>query len=264
MTIGFSPYCRDAIYRVSTCFQKGLFLLIFSIIAIPYTSWAQTESTHFFSFCPSSPIVKDHQGNTYRTVQIGSQCWMAENMRCTASPTGKRWIVNPSFSATQPEFAAYYAIPKDGRFGMLYNWTAALDLAGHHNSSKPLPKPVRGLCPEGWHLPDNSEWEKLFQTLGGHPVAGEMMKAFTQLWDPYDTKPKEVVGFDATPAGDYTETGYHHAGQQTTFWSADNFSRIEAWSCTVYDFKTEGYNYLNYKCYGHSVRCVKDDEAMRR
>ena len=261
MTIGFPPYCRDARFCVSTCFRKGLFLLIFSIIAIPYTLLAQTENTRFFSFCPSSPIVKDHQGNIYRTVQIGSQCWMAENMRCVTSPTGKRWHVNPSFSATQPEFAAYYAIPNDSRFGMLYNWAAALDLAGHHNSSKPLPKPVRGICPEGWHLPDNSDWEKLFDAMGGHPVAGEMMKAFTQLWDPYDTKPKSVAGFDATPAGDYTETGYHHAGQQTTFWSADNFSRIEAWSCTVYDFKTEGYNYLAYKCYGHSVRCVKDDEG---
>ena len=144
MTIVFPPYCRDAESCVSSGFQKGLFLLVFSIIAVSFTSWAQTEGTRFFSYCPSSTIVKDHQGNTYRTVQIGSQCWMAENMRCTASPTGKRWIVNPTFSATQPEFAAYYAIPNDSRFGMLYNWTAALDLAGHHNSPKALPKPVRG------------------------------------------------------------------------------------------------------------------------
>ena len=90
------------------------------------------------------------------------------------------------------------------------------------------------------------------------------MKAFTQLLDPYDTKPKAVAGFDATPTGDYTETGYHHAGQQTALWSADNFSRIEAWCCSIYYFKTEGYNVLAYKCYGHSVRGVKDDETMKR
>ena len=117
-----------------------LFLLVMTLWGVGLS--AQSDQTRFFSFCPSSPIVKDHQGNTYRTVQIGSQCWMAENMRCETSPTGKRWRVNPVFSATQPEYAAYYAIPDNSRYGLLYNWTAALDLPGHHNSSKSFPKPV--------------------------------------------------------------------------------------------------------------------------
>lgn len=227
-------------------------------LLMPAVLMAQQETVRF-SYCPSAPIAKDHEGNIYRTVQIGSQCWMAENMRCVTSPTGKRWTVNPSFTASQPEYAPYYAIPNDSRYGILYNWTAALDLPAHHNSGKAFSKQVRGICPEGWHLPDNNEWEKLFQTMGGHTMAGEMMKAFTQLWEPYDVNPKAFSGFDAIPAGDYTENGYHHGGLQTAFWSADNFSRIEAWCCTIYDFKTEGYNYLAYKCYGHSVRCVKDE-----
>ena len=232
------------------------FLFAFSLMA-------QTEETRFFSFCLSSPTVTDHQGNRYRTVQIGSQCWMAENMRCTTSPTGKKWYSNPYFSASQPEFAAYYALPTDLRHGVLYNWAAALDLSDHYKSAKTIQTPVRGICPGGWHLPSNDDWDVLFNTLGGHKKAGEMMKAPTQQWTPHLTLDRYNLGFDATPAGSYTEKGHQYAGLQTSFWSADNFSHDQAWCCTVYDYKNEGYNYLEYKCYGHSVRCVKDNDELR-
>lgn len=257
----FSVYhntCRDAIYRVSTCFLKSLFLLIISVFGFPLSSWAQTESTHFFSYCETTPTVTDHEGNRYRTVQIGSQCWMAENMRCTTSPTGKLWAYNPHFSAAQPMYSAYYAKPAADRFGMLYNWAAALDLSAQHNT-RTAGKAVRGICPEGWHLPDNDEWSLLFHTLGGHKVAGEKMKQPTNLWQPHLIIPKDSIGFDAEPAGSYTENGCQNTGFQACFWCADNFSRDQAWCCIVYDYKNEGYDYLDYKCYGHSVRCVRDN-----
>ncbi len=224
-----------------------------------FTLKAQDSLTLFFPFCPDAPTVKDHQGNRYRTVQIGTQCWMAENMRCTTSPTGKQWLSNPRFSAAQPEYAAYYASPTDEiRYGMLYNWTAALDISSH-GRHKPFGKKVRGICPEGWHIPDNDDWSLLFNTLGGNKIAGEVMKAPTQQWQPHLIIRKEVMGFDAMPAGAYTENGYQSAGFQTYFWSADPFSRDEAWCCIVYDYKTDSYSYLDYKCYGHSVRCVRDE-----
>ena len=262
MTIGFPPYCRDAIHRVSTCFQKGLFLLIFCIITTSF-SWAQKDSLPSFSFCPEAPIVKDHEGNRYRTVQIGTQCWMAENMRCTTSPLGHRWSRNPHFSASQPEFTPYYATPTDPRHGILYNWAAAMDMSAHQNSSKAIVGLVRGICPEGWRLPNNEDWDRLFSTLGGHKVAGENMKAPSHMWDPYYSILRDKTGFDAVPAGTYTENGNQSYGLQAYFWCADNFSRNEAWCCILYDFKNDGYSYLDYKCYGHSVRCVKENEELR-
>ena len=183
MSLIFSLYCsRGAKFCVSTCFQKYAFLLIISIMCILFPSWAQTESTPSFSFCPEAPIVKDHEGNRYRTVQIGTQCWMTENMRCSTSPTSKHWLYNPRFTAMQPLYAAYYAMPTNSRNGLLYSWAAAIDRNDHVKSGKSLSKPVRGICPEGWHLPDNEEWGKLFMTLGGTAVAGEMMKAPTKQW----------------------------------------------------------------------------------
>ncbi|MBP5562539.1 MAG: hypothetical protein J6X51_00690 [Bacteroidales bacterium] len=236
---------------------KRMALLLW--LVLPMFLSAQKETFKFDSFCPSAPVVKDHEGNTYRTVQIGTQCWMAENMRCRTSPTGVRWRLNPQYTASQPEYAAYYATPTDTRHGLLYNWTAAMDMTAHQNSSRSSIYPVRGICPSGWHLPNNEEWSQLFKTLGGNHIAGEAMRAPTQMWEPYYSVDCSKTGFDATPAGAYTENGYQYASFQTYFWSSDNFSRNQAWCCIIYDFKNESYNYLDYKCYGHSVRCVKDN-----
>ena len=85
-----------------------------------------------------------------------------------------------------------------------------------------------------------------------------MMKSPSKMWDPYYSILRENSGFDAVPAGAYTEKQHQYYGQQSFFWCADNFSRNEAWCCILYDFKNDGYSYLEYKCYGHSVRCVKE------
>ena len=236
---------------------KSLCLLLICVMGFPFTMRAQDAFR--YSFCPEAPVVRDHEGNLYRTVQIGSQCWMAENMRCTSSPTGHKWYRNPYFSASQPEYAAYYATPMDPRHGILYNWAAAMDFSAHQSSSgKATAGRVRGICPEGWRLPNNEDWDQLFSTLGGHKIAGEKMKEPSQMWDPYYSILRDNTGFDAVPAGSYTEKGLQDYGLQTYFWCADNFSRTEAWCCILYDYKNDGYSYLDYKCYGHSVRCVKD------
>lgn len=232
------------------------FVILFLTITL-YLS-GQTEPGRMYMFCHSEPTVKDHEGNIYRTVQIGSQCWMAENMRCTTSPTGKTWLHNPSFTASHPLYAAYYANPIIERYGILYNWAAAMDIYDNHHKNTKGDTYHRGICPAGWHLPNSKEWEQLFDELGGNHVAGELMKSSSQLWEPYAVTIRDVGGFDATPAGAYTEDGYRYSTMQALFWSSTSFSKSQAWCAIIYDFKSEIYNYLDYKCYGHSVRCVKD------
>lgn len=242
---------------------KSLFVCKKSFLAIvclffAVNLMAQDEEQLFLSFCPETPVVKDHEGNKYRTVQIGSQCWMAENMRCTTSPTGKHWIHDPSFSTSTPIYPAYCAVPTDPYYGVLYNWAAAVDKDDYRQSAKVPHRPLRGICPEGWHLPDNDDWDLLFSTLGGNKQAGELMKMPSLQWMPHLTFARTQLGFDAMPAGAFTENGYSYAGMQTSFWCADNFSNDQAWCSIVYDYKNDCYSYLEYKCYGLSVRCVRD------
>ena len=140
--------------------------------------------------------VSDHEGNWYEVVQIGSQCWLKENLRTTTSPsTGTRIVVNGPVLSNISKVAcwhdndsAYYA-PKN--YGLLYNWMAAMDtfftfpnnlpgwtalVAEVASVSQPnvtdnnafpaftpLPTPVnrRGICPQGWHLPSDAEWSEM-------------------------------------------------------------------------------------------------------
>ena len=138
--------------------------------------------------CTSTPVVTDHEGNVYATVQIGDQCWMRENLRTTTSPkTGTNLVntaqkTNPSASASYGSKVAHWYMnnpttyaPKG--YGLLYNWCAAMDTANSTDYME-VPTPStpngnnnyfnvtvsgnhRGICPAGWHLPSYSEWNTL-------------------------------------------------------------------------------------------------------
>lgn len=207
--------------------------------------------------CKEASSVKDHEGNIYRTVQLGSQCWMAENMHCRTSPTGKTWVHNPVFSVYNPVFKSYYITVKNSTYGNLYNWSAAMDLNineyAYYNSNDKR----RGICPLGWHLPSYQEWSSLLESLGGTRKAGAVMKSATTLWiDPVIAD--EVSGFEALPAGVYTEDGLKHTGNYAHYWSSTTYDRQNAWCCGIFSYNKDSYNILDYKCYGRSVRCIKD------
>lgn len=210
--------------------------------------------------CMSEPIVVDHEGNYYRTVQIGSQCWMAENMRCQSSPTGKSWYSNPTFTLSSPLFNSYYTCQRVSQYGYMYNWAAAMDVDRKDEGSLKSGARRRGICPQGWHLPSSDEWSLLIDELGGSRVAGGLMKCPSSLWESPVYIPETDCGFSAMPAGSYTEEGYVNLGYDANFWSSTTFDRNMAWYCGIYSYNNNSLNGLDYKCYARSVRCVKDDE----
>ena len=140
--------------------------------------------------CPGTPTVTDHEGNVYNTVQIGSQCWTKENMRCRTSPTTGTDIVNNAITY----YNGYYQITSTysgktahwlngdsighSNLGLLYNWNAAVDtfntaygeLHLSDNSDDAVEVTFtgfrRGICPEGWHIPSVNEWNMLRNYLG--------------------------------------------------------------------------------------------------
>lgn len=230
-----------------------LFLVLAVVLQLVMGASAQNASS-----CEGTPTVTDHQGNIYKTIQLGKQCWMAENMRCTTSPSNKRWYHNPLFTLETPVFQSYYITPRNSsHYGLLYNWSAAMDLGINEYAFYSGASHRRGICPKGWHLPSNDEWSLLLQTLGGTRKAGSVMKSSSSTWITPVIADK-LSGFDAQPAGIYTENGLEHTGNYAYYWSATTYDRQNAWSCGLFSYNSDSYNILDYKCYGRSVRCVKD------
>ena len=145
----------------------------------------------------------ERDGNEYKTVQIGQQVWMAENLKYLPS------VSNPgSVSKTNPHYYVYVyngtnvanakATDNYKTYGVLYNWSAVMDGAA---SSSANPSGVQGVCPSGWHVPSKAEWEELINTVGGADLAGYKLKeAGTDHWNVNNTTDNQT-GFTALPGG---------------------------------------------------------------
>jgi uncharacterized protein (TIGR02145 family) len=204
--------------------------------------------------CPAA--LTDIDGNVYTTLQIGSQCWMAENLKVERYRNGDNIstsLSNASWeTTTSGAFAVYNnSAAKKAVFGLLYNWFAVAD--------------SRGLCPGGWHVPADEEWTLLTDFLGGSGVAGGKMKtigtisAGTGLWQDPNTGATNSSEFSAIPGGSRFANGnYFDRGGYGYFWSSSESSSIVAWSRILTDFSGEAFRTANTKQFGFSVRCLKD------
>jgi uncharacterized protein (TIGR02145 family) len=195
--------------------------------------------------------VSDIDGNTYKTIQIGTQTWMAENLKTTkyndntsiplvTDNTAWSNLATPAYCWYENNSASYKAI-----YGSLYNWFAI-------NTNK--------LCPAGWHVPTDPEWTTLETFLGGKIVAaGKMKEVGTNNWNSTNSGVNNSSGFTGLPggyryrAGTFTSIGFLGA-----MWAATAYDASYAW----YRYMTAAGNDLtvisNYKTSGFSVRCVKN------
>ena len=193
--------------------------------------------------CPDAPTVTDISGNSYATVQIGTQCWMKENLKTTKYNTGENIpvITDGYLWYIDTEGAMCYfnnEIENNSKYGALYNGYAVL---------------TGNLCPDGWHVPSNEEWNILADYLGGAEVAGDKMKTesgWNDGWGEIGNGSNES-GFSALPAG-RRESYFTSLGSQAFFWSSNSGS---------YQYLEFYHNELvtssNIPYAGYSVRCVK-------
>ena len=194
-------------------------------------------------------------GQKYKTVKIGSQTWMAQNLNYE---TAGSYCYNDTSS--------YCA-----KYGRLYTWDAAVgkteDACGYgHTCSLPSGN-IQGACPAGWHLPTETEWETLFTAVGGQLTAGKVLKS-TLGWnsrgDGTSGNGTDAFSFSALPAGSwvaYTEGyvgGYDDEGYATFFWSSTEDDGNHAYYMNLYYL--DDFMYLDFmrKNCGISVRCLKD------
>ena len=209
--------------------------------------------------CEFGTLLDDRDGQTYKTIKIGDQWWMAENLNYE---TDNSFCIKDSAEYCE-------------KYGRLYTWAAAMDSAGTWSTNGKgcgylktcLPiYPVRGVCPEGWHLPTQSDWNTLFTAVGGVQDedyayrwngAGTVLKSTGGWYN--DGNGTDAYGLSALPAGNRNRHGYfYNDGYNANFWSATEDDSYGAYYMYL-GYDSEGaYLHDGYKIYGFSVRCLKD------
>lgn len=195
-------------------------------------------------------LIFDFEGHGYKTITIGSQIWMAENLRSKKyndgtiipmEPENSDWaIASPHYCWYKNNEPSY-----NENYGILYNWFVA-------SSNK--------ICPVGWHVPSNTEWNTLITYLGGINVAGGSLKETGFLyWLSPNTGATNSSGFSARGAGsrnyDGTFGGLNLSG---IFWSTTETPPNWGNTCTTDYSVSTAFISTAYKTGGYSIRCIKD------
>ncbi|MCQ2093149.1 MAG: fibrobacter succinogenes major paralogous domain-containing protein [Fibrobacter sp.] len=203
-------------------------------------------------------------GQVYKTVTIGTQTWMAENLNYAYTGVKFNYNGNTSDSTSW----CYGNDPANcEKYGRLYTWSAVMDSAaqfsvnagtkcGYEKTCTPN-SPHRGICPEGWHVPTNVEYSALYDYIGGLSVAGSLLKS-TSGWN-NSGNGSDRYGFSVLPDGirDYSGNFYDE-GLYASLWSASEIHSYYVWY-QFFRFLDDYVYQDNYvKNYGFSVRCLKD------
>jgi uncharacterized protein (TIGR02145 family) len=195
--------------------------------------------------------ITDVDGNSYNTIAIGTQTWMAENLKTTkfndgtsiplvTSSTTWGTLLTPAYCWYNNDETTYKVT-----YGALYNWYTA-------NTGK--------LCPTGWHIPSDAEWTTLTDYFGGLSIAGGKMKeAGTSHWISPNTGGTNESGFTGLPAGYRDKTsGFLNFGTYALWWASTGINSTDSWGRGLYNLDATVYRYNYYNNHGFSVRCIKD------
>ena len=202
--------------------------------------------------------VLDVDGNTYKTVKIGTQVWMAENLKTSKYSDGStipkitddtEWQNNTTGALT------YYNndAANNLKYGKLYNWFAVSSIT---NGNK-------NLCPTGWHVPTDAEWTVLKDYLGGENIAGGKMKEVsTTNWNRSSTDEANTSLFTGLPGGFRNSNGDYYYIGSTGYWWSSTVPDTPDTQSGVYCYLDSSSNastiFDDYKIAGLSVRCLRD------
>ena len=195
--------------------------------------------------------VIDIDGNIYQTITLGTQIWMAENLKTIKynDDTPISMVTdNTSWSNLTSPAYCYYDNDETmykNTYGVLYNWYAV-------NTGK--------LCPIGWHVPTVADWDLMIEYLGGEDVAGGKLKeAGLAHWADPNTGATNETGFTALPGGFRNYDGtFYDVGDLGYCWSATENDATSAWYSYLHYYDSSVGKTNGSKKYGFSVRCIKD------
>ena len=264
---------KDDAYSVR-CVMDGVFVMPSSSSSVASSSsissssssgsfdWSLPKETYLNPNIEYDSIVDSRDGKVYKTVKIGDQTWMAENLNYDPGQGG-------SDDAKYDWSWCFNNEPKNCDVaGRLYTWAAAIDSVKLANDAENpqdcgdgkacyLSSTVQGICDKGWHLPTRMEWKALFTAVGDQSTAGVVLKSQVGWYN--DGNGTDAFGFSALPAGySIDKDHFYNAGLNADFWSSTEYASKYAYDMYMtYHFEDALVTDFN-KSYGYSVRCVKD------
>jgi uncharacterized protein (TIGR02145 family) len=248
--------------------KNKLFYVVFFVIMILAFSSCEKEddnepssgnstngkTTAVFNPDVTYGTMTDQDGNVYKTVTIGTQTWMAENLRTTKYNDGTNIpnvIDDNKWGALKTGAYCNYnnttSTNTIATYGRLYNWYAV-------NTGK--------LAPDGWHVPTDADWKELTDYLGGENVAGGKLKETgTTHWNSPNTGATNETGFTALPGGyrsAYLGGTFNYVSDDGYWWSTAHYSASFAGARRI-NFSVSNFSRDKYfKFMGYTVRCIRD------
>lgn len=206
-------------------------------------------------------ILDTRDGQTYRTVIIGTQVWMSQNLNYGTRLDGDQTMRDDKV------ITKYCYNDKEANcniYGGLYQWGEAMMYSRLPGS--------QGLCPEGWHVPSDNDWKKLEEYLGmsmaeanetgyrgGGSYVGTKLKPRSSLWDVPNAREFPISGFNALPAGyRYAFGTYYYIDDFVFFWTSTEASDAYIWYRLLSSEDSQVRRDYYYKTIGFSVRCIQD------
>jgi uncharacterized protein (TIGR02145 family) len=190
----------------------------------------------------------NYLGQTYNTIEIGNQCWMAENLNVGD-------MINDTLEMKDNGVIEKYCYDNEpancDEYGGLYQWNEMMEYTSTSS--------VQGICPRGWYLPTDVEWTTLVDFLGGKFIADLKMKEVgTTHWKSPNAGATNESGFTAIPGGYLGNKGFRALGKSGYFWSSSEYNTSCAWFCSL-NYLLAGISYFEeLKNDARSVRCLKD------
>lgn len=210
--------------------------------------------------CPGMPTV-NYGGKSYNTVQVYSQCWLKENLNI-----GNMLFV-PNMPTNNDTIEKYCLADQENYcdiLGGLYYWEEMMNYTNQNGA--------QGICPEGWHIPDDLDWQILEGAVDnqyrigdniwstsnwrGNDAGGNLKQTGTTLWEPPNSGATDLYGFNAIPGGYFVQGAFWGPGHKGYFWSSDNahkYYRNMDWNQTGVK-RDVGVTGIAF-----SVRCVKNN-----
>ena len=248
----------------------------FRVFARMKTAIVYSEEKTFTTRPAAENMVMDVEGNIYKTVKIGEQTWMADNLKSTmyADKTPVPYVEDHAewfdFTRESLGFCWYENVLTHGyAYGGLYTWAAATRA---FDGISTIEEGVQGVCPDGWHLPSDGEWKQLEMHLGmdqdevdaikwrGLDQGGKLKQEGNVYWEAPNTGANDEVGFSALPGGyRHGSAEFEEESKTTRFWTSTSNGYGYAWYRGL-DYDTAAVNRDYTGVYsGHAVRCVKDE-----